>query len=109
MARGSGGAAAELSSSSSSPTCSSGILACVPSQWGALPVCLQRQSQALPDSRAVKACGSRPVPACEPSQKGCEAERPQVQNQYSFPSSSWTSTGVFAATLGLLMRPLPSS
>jgi hypothetical protein len=53
----------------------------VPSQKGALPVCLHWQSQASPSFSAVNFFGAKDVPLWLPSQNGWEADLPQAQNQ----------------------------
>lgn len=52
------------------PTIASGTCLCEPSQYGALPVCLQRHKNALPSASAVNANGVNPVSLCDPSQNG---------------------------------------
>jgi hypothetical protein len=54
---------------------------CVPSQKGALAVCLHWQSHASPDFSAVNFFGAKDDPLCAPLQKGCVADFPHVQNQ----------------------------
>ena len=54
-----------------------GRLLCVPSQNGAAPVRLQPQKMTSSSRSAVKANGSIALPACDPSQNGCDFERPQ--------------------------------
>jgi len=54
---------------------------CEPSQNGAFADCLHWQSQAGPVFSAVNFCGANPFPLCDPSQKGCDADSPQVQYQ----------------------------
>ncbi len=53
----------------------------VPSQSGGLPLCLQPQKNTFPAASAVYFTGARPVPLCEPSQKGCFFECPQAHQK----------------------------
>jgi hypothetical protein len=53
----------------------------LPSQNGGLAVCLQPQKMTSSSRSALKATGVKPVPACEPSQKGCCFDRPQLHQK----------------------------
>src|SRR5215467_3523418 len=54
---------------------------CVPSQNGRSSVLLQPHRLKVPELSATKRCGCKVVALCEPSQKGCRAERPQVHQK----------------------------
>lgn len=51
---------------------------CVPSQYGAVFVCLQPQRYAILGSTRVNVTGVNPVPWWEPSHMGCVFDRPQA-------------------------------
>jgi hypothetical protein len=56
-------------------------LLCDPSQNGGVPVRLQAQKATRRFSVAVHFSGVNGVPAWEPSQSGCLADRPQAHHQ----------------------------
>src|SRR6267378_2334643 len=75
-------------------------LSCVPSQNGLPPVDLQPHSQTSSVAAAVNGTGVRPVPWCEPSQKGWLALRPHAHQKYLLPASTLTPYGSFCAGMG---------
>src|SRR5262245_8020296 len=59
---------------------------CEPSQNGLSSLVLQPHRLNVPVLGATKRTGSKPVPRCEPSQRGCFLERPQAHHEYKRPS-----------------------
>jgi hypothetical protein len=53
----------------------------LPSQKGASPVCLHMHHATVSAVATVTFFGAKPVPLWEPSQKGCDLERPQAHHQ----------------------------
>jgi hypothetical protein len=53
----------------------------LPSHIGFLPERLQAQNQASSAAAGLYSTGVKPVPLCEPSQNGCDFERPQAHHQ----------------------------
>jgi hypothetical protein len=87
--------------------CLAQSLLCVPSQNGLEPVCLQPQNHMVRDFSALYMTGVKPVPECEPSQKGCFRLRPQAHQKYFRPASTLTLKGPVWATIesGILDFP----
>ena len=54
---------------------------CALSQIGGRAVRLQVQKLIMPERFAFHSIGSKSVPSCEPSQNGCDFERPQRHHQ----------------------------
>ena len=53
----------------------------LPSHMGRWPVRLQAQNQACSVFSAFHSTGVKGVPLCEPSQNGCDLERPHAHHQ----------------------------
>jgi hypothetical protein len=53
----------------------------LPSQNGAFFVCLHPHQATVLDSVISAFCGAKPVPLCEPSQNGCDFDRPHAHHQ----------------------------
>jgi hypothetical protein len=53
----------------------------LPSHIGFLPDRLQVQNQASSAAAGLYSTGVKLLPLCEPSQKGCDFERPQAHHQ----------------------------
>src|SRR6478609_1830399 len=75
-------------------------LRCVPSQRGLLLLFLQPQNGTVPASSALNSIGEKPLPLCEPSQKGWLPLLPHAHHQYDLPASTSIRYGLFWATTG---------
>jgi hypothetical protein len=80
---------------------------CVPSQYGAVFVCLQPQRYTIFGSARENLTGANPVPWWEPSHIGCVFDLPQAHQWYS-PAANVTAKGAFWATTGFSMDLLLS-
>jgi hypothetical protein len=58
-----------------------GNFECVPSQNGIVPECLQAHHATVLVSLISTFCGTNGVPLCEPSQNGCDFDRPQAHQK----------------------------
>jgi len=63
---------------------------CDPSHIGLWPECLQPHHAIVFASVTSTFCGAKPLPLCEPSQNGCDFDRPQAHHQYVPGSTFWT-------------------
>jgi hypothetical protein len=81
----------EATKADNSPHAAGQSLLCEPSQSGPLSVALHPQKKTVLSASASYFIGENPLSLCEPSQKGCLEDWPQVHQKYDLPAI--TSTG----------------